>query len=214
MTARKQDLDQLMASLRPKLPGASDAGIKVELFNVCKEFFDESCSWQEDLTLNSVADVDTYTLVPTSGQIVRLSGVVDENGLPLPAVLNGIGLRDAEIKFANPFSGVQEFTATVQKTVLIPTDKDDFPIVPDWLLPLWGGGIIDGVLGKMHNEPAKPYSSETKARYHLSRFNDAVQKATVAMLRRHTTGTQAWRFPGFAKGSQRGGSGRTDRRFA
>lgn len=214
MTARKQDIDQLMASIRTKVPGASDAGIKVELFNVIKEFFDESCSWTEDITMNSVVNSDTYTLVPTGGQIVRLIGVTDENDLPLPAIGESVQVRDLIIKFRNPFASVQPFTAVVAKTVIPPTDKDDFPVVPDWLLPLWGLGLVDGVLGKLMSEPAKPYTSDSKARYHLSRFQDAVQKATVAMYRRHTLGTQAWRFPSFAKGSQRGGSGRTDRRFA
>lgn len=213
MTARKQDLEQFMNTVRVLLPGSSDAGIKVEMFNVLKEFFDETGAWTEQITMNSVADVDTYTLVPTGGQIVRLAGVVDENDLPLAAVLDSIAVRDAQLHFRNPFQGVQPFTATVSKTVLLPTDAHDFPVIPDWLLPLWGQGIQDGVLGRAMAQPAKSYTDKPQSRYHLSRFQDALQKATVAMYRRHTLGTQAWRFPSFAKGSQRGGSGRTDRGF-
>lgn len=213
MTARKQDIDQVMGSLRTLLPGASEAGLKIELYNVFKEFFDETSSWTETLTMNSVADTDTYMLVPTSGQIVRLAGVVDENDLPLPAVVDSIGVLNATIKFRNPFTAVQEFRAYVIKTVALPTDKEDFPIVPDWAIPLWSTGIIDGVLGRMMAQPAKSYSNPSQARYHLGRFQDALAKAMTAMTRRHTVGTQAWRFPSFAKGSQRNGTGRTDRSF-
>lgn len=212
MSARKQDLDQLMAAVRVRLPGHSDAGIKVELYSALKEFFNESSSWTEAVTMSSVEDVDTYTVTPSGGQIVRLAGVTGEDGLPLPAVIDSIGVLDATVRFRNAFTAVQLFTAYVVKTVALPKDNEDFPVMPDWLLPLWGEGIQDGVLGRMMSQPAKSYTNLTQAKYHLAKFLDAIQIANVATVRRHTFGTQAWQFPSFARGNQRGHSG-GDRSF-
>jgi len=96
----------------------------------------------------------------------------------------------------------------------MPTDKNDFPVIPDWILPLYGVGILDGLLGKMMSQIAKSYSNPKQGVYHLARFNGAMAQARASALRRYTFGTQAWSFPqGFRTTGQRGGMG-SDTRFA
>jgi len=212
MSARKADLDQLMNAVRVRLPGVSDAGIKVELYSTVKEFFFETSSWVEAITMNSVEQIDTYNVTPTGGQIIRLAGVTDDHGLPLAALLTGIAVQGAVITFRNAFNTVTPFTVYVIKSIALPNDNEDFPFMPDWLLPLWGEGIQNGVLGRMMTQPAKSYTNITQGKYHLNKFLDAMTVANIAMQRSHTLGTQAWQFPTYARGSQRGGSG-GDRSF-
>ena len=77
MSARPADLDHLLDQARTKLPGSSDAGLKGELFDVFHEFFNDSDSWVETLSMPVVPGSVDYNVVPNSGQIVRLGGVLD-----------------------------------------------------------------------------------------------------------------------------------------
>jgi len=109
VSAVKQDIEQLMNQARTRLVGVSDAGLKGELFDVFKEFFNTSSCWFEDITLNIVANTTAYNIVPTGGQIIRLAGVFDVNNLPQPAIMPELGL----IHFRHPYNVAQVFTATV-----------------------------------------------------------------------------------------------------
>lgn len=202
MAAAQQDIDQLMRQAQVKLVGASNAGIKGELYDVFTEFFNDSSCWLEDLTVSVIAGETEYALTPTEGQIIRLSGVVDVNLLPQPALMPTVGtllLRDTP-------NTAQTFTATVIKNVVLPNTKDQFPIVPEWVLPLYHVGILDGLLGKMMGQPNSSYSNDTHSVYHLRRFRDAIARARVSALRRNTLGAQSWVFPRtFRTHGQRGG---------
>lgn len=202
MAAQKQDIDQLLNQLRVGLIGASDAGIKGTLYDVMKDFFNESSVWTENINFNIVADTLEYDITPTSGQIVRLVGVVDINGSPQPAIMPSIG----RLLFKNPYASAAVFTASVALTVALPTDKNQFPIIPDWVLPLYSVGLGDGVKGRMMAEANKSYTDKKMSVYHTKRFDRTIRDAVVASLRRNTFGTQAWAFPrGFGTRTQRGG---------
>jgi hypothetical protein len=111
----------------------------------------------------------------------------------------------------DPNATVQYF-ATVVKNVSLPLTKDMYPIGPDWVLPLWHIGILDGLLGRMMSQLNKSYRHAVQSEYHLKRFRDAISRARVTKLRANTHGTQAWSFPqNFATRSQQGG--RSERQF-
>jgi hypothetical protein len=98
------------------------------------------------------------------------------------------------------------YLATVVTNVSLPTDRNAIPLGPDWLLPLWHVGLLDGLLGKMMTQPGKSYSNTATGAYHLKRFRDAIARARVSKLRANTNGAQAWRFPQqFRSNTQRGG---------
>lgn len=202
----KRDFDQLMNQARIKLPGASDAGIKLELFDVMKEFLKDSNAWTEDITFTAQAGTLQYILSPLDGgQIIRLVGVFDDKGIPVPAFMPTFGtlqlVNQASIVPTQPV-----WTARVIKNVALPTTREDIPIGPDWLLTVYSLDILDGLLGKMMGQQNKTFSNGQMSTYHLRRFRTAIQSARTAAIRQNTVGAQEWAFPrGWGSSSQRGG---------
>lgn len=186
------DVSQLLKRVQITLVGVSDAGLKTELFDVLSEFFNDSSCWTELITISANSANTSYQLTPTEGQIIRLESVLDGNSFAVPALMADVGT----LILANAPNTTQSYFVTVTKNVSLPNAKEMIPIGPDWVLPLWHVGILDGMLGKLMNQPAKSYSNTEKAVYHLKRFRDAIARARVSKQRANTRGTQAWRFPG------------------
>lgn len=203
MAIDKLDFDTFMNQARIKLPGASDSGIKTELYDVIKEFLSDSNSWFETLTVAIIAGTQTYQLLPKyDGQIIRLVAVYDKNNIPQAAFMPEFGV----MQLVNPVSNDQTFTVTVTKNITQPTTKNDIPVAPDWLLRVYSIAILDGLLGKMMGQLSKSYSNPTMSMYHLRRFRTEIQMARVAAMRQNTLGAQAWSFPKFFRTrGQRGG---------
>ncbi len=197
-----QDWDRLIDSATAKLPGTSAALLKNEIFDVMHEFFTLSSAWLEDLSVPIVVGTVEYDLAVAEGQIIRLAGVSDSNRVPQPALMPTIGT----LLLAYPVNTPQTYTVTVVKNVVLPTDRQKIPTAPDWLLPVWGPSILDGVLGRMMGQISKSYSNPALSLYHLKRFLNAIASARSATLARNTMGGAAWGFPRqFGRGTQRGG---------
>lgn len=203
MAINKADFDQLMNQARIKLIGASENGLKAELYDVLSEFFNDSSCWTQDITVPYVSGTQVYPVAVSEGQIIRLSGVSDWGttppipGTPNPAAtpVSALMADIGTITLRNAPNTNGFYQVTVVTNVGLPTSREMIPIAPDWVLPIWHLGILDGVLGKMMAEPNKSYSNPTQGAYHLKRFRDAIARARVSKLRANTNGTQAWRFP-------------------
>lgn len=186
------ELSRLMDNLRIRLPGAVDTVLKLELFNTLKEFFSDSNSWYQDITFAVTPDVLSYELVPDGVcQVVRLFGAVNSDERPVNATWE---LPDT-INLSGSPSKADTYTARLILSVLDPTTRDDYPVFPDWTLQAYGNEILDGVLGRMMSQAAKPYSNERLAIYHMRRFRAGVASARVDAQRKYTYRAQAWRFP-------------------
>jgi len=226
MTARRADLDHLLNQARVKLPGASDAGIKHELYDVLDEFFKITSAWKEDEILQIIPNTQTYPLNPgKGGQIIRLYSVLDADLIQQPAILGGPGLIPnppgntasqqypitnevtfSQIIFRIPYTTAQQFVVTVIKSVVQPTDKNHIPEIPDWVIPRFGLTLTDGLLGKMMGHPKKSYSNDSLSVYHLKRFRDEMAMDRVQIMRGNTQGLQKWIYPqGWRTRTQRGG---------
>lgn len=202
MAIAEQDWDRLLDQVDVKCPGASRAQIKSDAYDTLHEFLSDSSWWTEDISVPVTASSLTYSLTTSEGQVIRLAGVVDTNNMPLAALMPTPGVLD----FKYPFNTSQTVTAVVVKTVSLPTGKHALPLGPANVLPIFGPGILDGVLGRMMNQTAKPYSSVRGAAYHLTRFRKVIAAARTSALRRNTFGAQAWIFPQtFRTTSQKGG---------
>ena len=199
---QERDFRILVTQALVKLPGASEAAIKHELFDVLREFFNDSGAWIEDIPINIIPNTTVYSAVPTQGgMLFQLTGVIDQNNITQPALMPELGT----IVFRNPYSQPAVFIATFMETVLAPFTQDFMPVMPDWVLPLWGVGILDGLIGKMQGQFGKPYSAQSSG-YHLARFRNAIAQARVAALHRNTLGAQSWIYPQAGHiSSQRGG---------
>ncbi len=202
MAIAAPDWKRLIDSATAKLPGASAALLKNEIFDTMHEFFDLSGSWLEGITVPIIPGSVEYSLIPTEGQIIRVAGAVDPNNVPQPVSMPNFGT----ILLSYPTNVEQNYVVTVIKTVVLPTGEDTTPIAADWLLPVYGPKILDGVLGRMMGQLSKSYSNPTQSIYHLKRFLNAAAGARSATYARNTIGGQAWAFPRqFGRGTQRGG---------
>ncbi len=203
----ERDVDRLLNLARTELVGASDAGIKAQLYDVCREFFKDSNSWYEHISVSIISGQRHYRITPAEGgMILRLAAVWDNNRIPLSAILPHLDPPSAELELVYPQN--TNFTAkcVVTKQIVEPTTKEMLPEAPRWLLPVYHETILDGLLGKMMGQTTKSYSNDTQSVYHLRRFRDGIMQARVASERANLYGGQAWRFPNsFRTNSQRGG---------
>lgn len=208
MALDTREFDQFITQAMIKLPGASESGVKAELFDVLKEFFGDSACWSEDIEFIPQATVTDYPLAPREdGQIIRLVGTWDDKGIPIPSFMRVFGTVKLLHPPQNSGSATTKWFSRVIKTITLPTTRDAIPIAPDWTLRVYSVHVLDGLLGKMMSQQSKSYSNTTSAAYHLKRFRTGIQIARTAAARANNVGAQEWAFPqGWGQGSQRGGS--------
>lgn len=200
----KDDFEHLMNQVRIECTGSSDAGIKAKFFDTLMEFFTDSNSWTEQLSVTATAGVQTFALTPQEGgKIIRLVGVFDPNLVPQQAFMPTFGV----LSLVHAYTNTTALSVIVSKTVVRPTTRDGVPDAPDWTLSVFYSYVLDGVLGKMMAEPGKTYSNQPNSSYHLKRFRTGIQMVRVAASRNNTYGAQSWRFPRIVgiSSTQRGG---------
>lgn len=217
MAIERADFHRLMNELRVKLTGASDAGIKIEIWSVLKEFFDTSDSWLETIDVPLQVGVQDYNLVPKfGGKVIKLTGVTagTATGSPnpahhgiIPAFMPHFGIMHLVHPPSNSQINNQNvvFHAHVVKTLVDDTD-DGVPIAPGWVLHVYYKVILDGVLGRMMMQENKSYTSPAQGATHLKLFVRGCQDAKVASQRQNTRMAQNWRYPKWGPwaNSQRG----------
>jgi hypothetical protein len=193
---------KLFGQAKVSLLGASDAALKVQLFEVLQEFFDGSNAWQETLVVTVIPDTLNYPLYPVEGgRILRLFAVIDQNRVPQSATMPDIGT----VRFTYPYTQTQPMAVMVVKTVTDPLACYP-PYIPDWVLPTYGLALFHGLVGNMMMQPGASYSNPQQAMFHLQRFRDSIAHARVAMMKANTVGAQPWVFPQqFRTYGQRGG---------
>lgn len=195
------DMNRLMDNARVHLPGALDAAIQLELFSALDEFFQESNIWYEDIQFDVtptdatyLEDPEAYTYqldVQYNGTINRLIGVVDNGGSPQRATMPEPGF----VVLATSPNDAGTWTARVAKTITDPVTRDGYPQFPDWVLSKYGNDILNGVLGRMMAQVAKPYSSPQMAALRLRSFKQGINKARVEAMHGNVYRGQNWSFP-------------------
>lgn len=206
-----QDIDRLMDNARPRLPGAVDTQLQLELFNVMDEFFKKSNVWNEDIPIQVPGQDPAntiYELTPTGPALIdKLLWVYQQpdsptmhRGAPITAAMNTPG----ELTLRTQPSSDVVYIVTVALTVQDPTLRNGYVVFPAWVLAKYRDCILDGLLGKMMSQPNKPYTNTQLSVFHMRKFNTKVAAARVEWTHNNTYRTQAWSYPGFASGSQRG----------
>jgi hypothetical protein len=190
------DTERLMKNARSRLPGAIDTVLELELFNVLDEFFQDSNVWQEaiEFSVTAADEVPTiYYIEPESvSSIVRLISVVTSEDRPVAATMQVPG----EVILLTQPGGDETYTATVAMTVDDPVQStNNYPEFPAWVLTKYGMALLDGLLGRMMSQPAKPYSNTQLALYHTRKFRSAIAFASTESVRRNVANAQVWRFP-------------------
>ena len=187
--------ERLIKNARIQLPGSLDNVILLELYNVLDQFFKDSRIWTEESQFSAMASDPAgtiYYIEPESvSSIVALVSVVDPGGFPQRAAMSLPG----EVTLDTPPSQEGTFVATVVLTIVDPVQRDGYPEFPDWVLTKYGTGILDGLLGRMMAQPAKPYTNVQLAALHLHAFRRTIAIAATESLHRNVQNAQSWVYP-------------------
>ena len=209
-----RDITRLMNEARSHLVGATDNTIQLALFGVMDDFFRGSNAWQEDIDVQVAGNEPAgtiYPLTPTGACLidklmwvfVAPASAQELRGTPVNAAMSVPG----ELTLYSQPSSPAVYRATVALTVSDPLTRDGNVIFPEWVLQKYRAIILHGLLGRMMAQPNKPFSNLQLSVYHSRSFNSGISTARVEVQRNNKYRAQAWRFPGFAGGSQKGGSG-------
>lgn len=196
-----------------RLPGATMAVMQQELFMAVDDFLKDTNAWQEDIPLTipgSQPPGTIYVLAPQApSAITRLMWVFSapaSTGAMRGSQVGASMSVPGELILSLQPSAVLNIIATVALTVLDPVNKENNVIYPAWILQKYHDVLLDGLLGRMMMQPNKPWSNTQMTVYHTRRFNSGKAKARVEVTHNNTYRQQAWRFPQFAGGTQRGRS--------
>lgn len=193
--ATPQALVRIMNSARPHLPGALDAAMQFELFQVIDEMCRETSIWKEDIPFTVNTTDTTFLITPAEGgEIVRLVAVANSDLIGVKAVMEIPG----EVTFQFAQSQIDTYTAKVAKTIVDPTRDDGYPVIPDWILTRCNTQIVDGLVARMMSQPLKPYSNERMGIYKLRRWRNALAIIRKEVQHMNLQDGQAWRFPRWA----------------
>ena len=208
------DIERFMKNARSRLTGAVDDVLQLELFNVMDEFFKNSNVWNEDIDINIPAADPAgtiYELTPSTPSLIHnllwVFQVPDSStigrGAPIAAAMQTPG----ELTLRTQPSSDQVYRVTVSLTVQDPETRNGYVTFPAWVLARYREIILDGLLGRMMSQQSKPYTNMQLSVFHMRKFKIGYTAARVEWQRNNTYQQQAWRFPGFSRGSQRAGSG-------
>jgi hypothetical protein len=195
---------------RIELVGASDAMIRMAMYDVFVEFFNDSKVWIEQIPGLLLPGVVLYQLVPgqpqslgdpmPAGKIISLAGVIDLNGIFITASMPQINT----LQIQYPQSVTTPVFAVVVKSVDRPQDPD-LPDIPQSIMDKYEPGLLAGIKGKLMLQSNRPYTDIKNGTLQWQTFRQWVNIARVAAMRQNTNGSQAWAYPqNFRTRSQQG----------
>lgn len=214
MATTATDILRLMNSARVRLVGATDEALQLELFNVMDDFFKGSNVWCEDIDIQ-IPGLDPagtiYQLTPVSPSLIdKLAWVFEvppSSSISRGAQIGADMSTPGELTLRLQPSSAKVYRVTVILTVQDPTTRAGYVTFPAWVLAKYRAVILDGLLGRMFSQPSKPWTNTQLSVFHMRKFTSKVASARVEWTRNNNYRQQAWRFPSFAGGSQRGSSG-------
>lgn len=183
---------RLKDNVRIRLPGALDAAIDLELFNVIYEMCTSTYFYRERLSFTPVAGQQTYDVTQPSITVLWVFQAAhqtwDTSGVVFEA-------KDEELYFTKAPTAADVGTSLVYEAAVAP--KEGSPAVPENWLPvnifaLVYPTLLDGVLYRMMTHPAKPYSNEKGAVFHGRKFRNAMSLLKASS---NYPVAPSWRFP-------------------
>ncbi len=202
-------------------PGIHRSVLKRQLILACREFFEQSWAWRATIApIPIVIDQPTYMLSPfnSTTDVVGVIGV-SINGIPIapsaekpihvpgfPALSNNFPssyfmVRPDIIALDPPVSVMPSPLNMSVLCALKP--KSTVKQVPHIAVTNFYDAILAGVLYRILNQPAKPYSNPTLSAYFESRFRTLI--GTYAGIAKQGFNKGAsWRFAYFGNPSRIG----------
>jgi hypothetical protein len=210
-----------LRDVAPVCPGVQRSVLKRQLILACREFFAESFAWQADQgPIPVVAGQNTYQLSPFNSYTDTVGILqVNANGLPLrpiwkrPALLtsgggdNTLGTSDLPTGFymlrpdiiaifPTPITPLpQPVTLQVRCALKPKTTVEQVPLIAQ---THFYEAILAGLLYRLLNQPAKPYTNMELSMYYEKRFRSYIGEY-AAKAKTGFNGASSWFYPGFGK---------------
>lgn len=204
-------LSPWLKSLLPQTPGAVRSVVRAKLLEAAREFYQESSCLREVVRRDVVADNDTYVIEPDMADVLtakplsvafnrrpleilmrRPDEVEDREGAPQGWYLIG---TDTVVLWPKPTEAIVNGLSVYITLGLDP----DVSTLPNIAKTEHFDVLIDGTLGLLKQQPAKPYSDLIAAQYHLRRFRNAIAKYKGLANRGNVPGGAGWTFNRFGK---------------
>jgi len=194
---------------RTQLVGASDAMIRMVMYDIFHEFFNDSSIWLEAIPGLLQPHTKFYYLEPGNsqslgvpfpkGKITKLAGVTTGH-FPISADMPDPPVMRLQFQQSN----TTPVFATVVKNVRVPK-HDEIPNIPYFVVEDFSPYLLAGITGILQMQSDKPYSDAKLGLINYQRFRQGVNMARVRAMRANTQGGQAWAYPQqFRTESQRG----------
>ncbi len=210
-----------LRDVAPNCPGVQRSVLKRQLILACREFFAESFAWQADMgPIPVVAGQSNYQLSPFNSY-TDVVGVltVAANGIPLnpiwkrPMPLANVsntpttGAADLPAGYfmlrpdiislypvpSNPLP--QPVSLQIRCALKPKTTVEQVPLIAQ---THFYEAILAGLLYRLLNQPAKPYTNLALAGYYEKRFRSYIGEY-AAKAKTGWNGSGSWVYPGFGK---------------
>lgn len=184
-------LERLYDNVQAVTPGVLLPVVKMATWNTIEEFYIRS-TWRRELVWWTMPPGTVcIDFNPFDGDWL-VEWILDWQGLTYGRVKRPAILMDMQCP---PQEGDRRGWALL---CLKPVSLDS-ALEPD-LLSTWFETLLDGVLGRLYSQPAKPYSNQQLGLNHLKLYRAGVQRARAEAQLGYTSGPGRWRFPLFAAG--------------
>lgn len=195
--------DRLITNARNNLPGALEATLKLEVFNATHDFCAGSTVWQDVQTLRTKANKVDYEVTASDQNAYYTQILYGYRQEQDPDTLEWRKSIDIGVVMNSPTNIKLLYTPnSVENLVVVfamapvPTDElGDLPGIPESFWSMYHNVIMEGVLGRMMSQAAKPYSNERLGIYHLRKFRTAIATAKVEKDNGNVRGGQGWIYP-------------------
>jgi hypothetical protein len=200
-----------LRDMLPETPGCLPKVRKRAVILACREFFELSAAWRVVIGPRKLmVDKRRYYMSPYDAyaDIVQVFSV-ELLGTPLRKMIRRPAGVEPTAEKPKAF-----FLETPDQVRLWPksnetindaltfyvalTPKQTVTHLPRIASTHFYDAILDGALGRLFSQPAKPYTDSVRAQYHLGRFRSAIGRY-AALAKGNFSSTPSWTYPSFGK---------------
>jgi hypothetical protein len=186
------DVNRVIENVLAVVPAVTPTNTRLCLFNALEEFALRGVYFRETVNWTMAIGVTSVDFNPFSADM-SVCWILQQTGL-YRWIIN----PPAEMVDLNPPTMVRTGEAIV---ALKPRALDvNFP---PHLWTQWFETILDGTLGRLYAQPAKPWSNPQLAQYHGSRFRMGFNRARDIAARGYSNQHHTWAFPVVARGRRK-----------
>lgn len=187
-------LERLYDNVQAVVPGVTLSLIKLAAWNTIEEFYLRSTVQRQAVYWQLTSGETTIDFNPFD-ETWLVAWILEFDGLHNVEISQPAVLRD--LTFPTP-STARNGRALLS---LRPISMDvNFP--PD-LWVQWFDVILDGTMGRLYGQPAKPWSAPQLALFHGQKFRGGIRRARATADKGFTNGAGRWRFPYFSGGRRK-----------